>query len=692
MQTLPHGSWPSPLDARGTLAGMTRRTDPRADGSDLYWLEARPQDAGWVTLVRRRDDRVEDVSPPEHNVRTRYLEYGGGDFAVGDGTVLWVDFGTQQVWRAAPGEEPRPLTPPTDGLVRWSCFRIDPARRAVICLREDLRDRELEAVNSLVRLDLDGDNADLGTVLVAGRERLVSARSAGVEPDSTGPDFVTDPVLSPDGTRLAWLTWDHPHMPWQRTTLWLGRLDEAGDLHDVRVVAGDGGAADVAGAAAGAAGAESLEQPLWLDDSTLLVLSDRTGWSNLYRLDVTDAGAGLVAVTHGQLELGHPRWVPDTRSYALLPDGRLVSGRSRDGFRHLVLIDPRSGSVEEVGTGTTYVRDLAVVSATEVAVEASRADGRADVLLVDLTTAGARSATTRSAATRSATGEEGADDLPPGFAAPPRPVSWPTPDGATAHGFLYLPAHPEVRAPEGGLPPLVVTLHGGPTACAIPGLSVARSYWTSRGFAVLDVNYGGSTGFGRAYRERLDGRWGEVDVQDAASGAAYLAGEGLVDGDRMAITGGSAGGFTTLAAATFTDTFAAGASHFGISDLATLATDTHKLESRYLDGLVAPWPEGKDLYAERSPIHHVHRLSTPLILLQGTDDKVVPPAQAEQMAATLRAKGLPVALVMFEGEGHGFRVLDNQVRALEAELSFYAQVFGLELADDLEPVTVENLG
>lgn len=678
MQTLPYGSWPSPLDARGTLAGMTRRSGPLTDGSDLYWLEARPQDAGRVTLVRRRDGRVEDVSPPEHNVRTRYLEYGGGDYAATDGIVLWVDFATQQVWRAAPGEEPRALTPPTDGAVRWSCFRIDHARRAVICLREDLRDRGLEAVNSLVRLDLDGDNADLGTVLVAGRERLVSARASGIEPDSTGPDFVTDPVLSPDGTRLAWLTWDHPHMPWQRTRLWLGRLDEKGDLHDVRVVAGDDGA-------------ESLEQPLWLDGTTLLVLSDRTGWSNLYRLDVAgDAGpeddddpdAGLVAVTDGQFDLGQPRWVPDMHSYAPLPDGRIVSARSRDGFRGLVLVDPRSGTVEEVGTDITFVHDLAVLSATQVAVDASRADARADVLLVDLPTGSARSAT----------GEDGANDLPPGYAALPRPVSWPTPDGATAHGFLYLPTHPEVRGPGTELPPLIVTLHGGPTASAVPGLSSARSYWTSRGFAVLDVNYGGSTGFGRAYRERLDGRWGEVDVQDAAGGAAYLAGEGLVDGNRLAITGGSAGGFTTLAAATFTDTFAAGASHFGISDLATLATDTHKLESRYLDGLVAPWPEGKDVYAERSPIHHVHRLSTPLILLQGTDDRVVPPAQAEQMAATLREKGLPVALVMFEGEGHGFRVLDNQVRALEAELSFYAQVFGLELADDVEPVTVENLG
>lgn len=682
MQTLPYGSWPSPLDARATLAGLTRRSAPRADGEDLYWLEARPQDAGKVTLVRLREGRVEDVSPAGHNVRTRYLEYGGGDYAALDGTVLWVDFDTQRVWRAAPGEAPRPLTPETGGAVRWSCFRIDPARRAVFCLREDQRAEELEPVNSLVRLDLDGDNADLGVVLVAGRERLRSERSDGAGDGggtapvaaaagrdavpTRGPDFVLDPVLSPDGTRIAWLAWDHPDMSWDQTTLWAGRLDAAGDLNDTRPVAGGAG--------------ESLEQPTWLGD-TLLVLSDRSGWSNLYRVDLDHEGAGaLVAVTEGELELGEPRWVPDTRSYAPLPDGRVVSARTRDGFRELVVVDPSTGRTTTVETGTTTVLDLDVLADGTVAMQANRARARSDILLVDLA----------DGSTRSAAGEP-ADTSLDAFAAAPEPVSWPTPDGATAHGFLYRPTHPDVEAPEGDLPPLIVTLHGGPTAAAVPGLSPARTFWTSRGFAVLDVNYGGSTGYGRAYRERLTGRWGEVDVQDAASGAAYLAEQGIVDGDRLAITGGSAGGFTTLAAATFTDVFAAGASHFGISDLATLASDTHKLESRYTDGLVAPWPEGKDVYEARSPIHHVDRLATPLILLQGTDDRVVPPAQAEQMAAVLREKGLPVALVMFEGEGHGFRALDNQVRALEAELSFYAQVFGMTLADDVEPVTVENL-
>lgn len=652
----------------------------RADGRDLYWLEARPADAGRTTLVRWRDGRTEDVSPPGGDVRTRYLEYGGGGYTARGGVVLRVDLAEQRVWRAAgPGEDgPVALTPPTDGKVRWSAPRIDPARRSVLVLREDQRDPDLEPVNSLVRLDLDGPHDHLGTVLVAGRERRRADR-AGAEADTGedagddgggAPDFVTDPALSPDGSHLAWLTWDHPRMPWDGTTLWLARVDEAGDLRDVRAVAGGP--------------QESLEQPLWLDDTTLLCLSDRSGWSGLYRLDLQDREAGLVPVVTDELELGVPRWVPDLRSYDRLPDGRVVSGRSRDGGRELVVLDPATGRVAVVPTPTTYVREVAVLAGGTVAVEASRADLPATILLVDLTEDGT------GAVVRPAV-PEGPSPVPPGFAPTPESVSWTSTDGAVAYGILYRPTHPDVVGPQDERPPLVVMLHGGPTSCAVPGLRPTVCWWTSRGFAVLDVNYGGSTGYGRAYRQRLDGRWGEVDVQDAASGAQHLADTGVVDAARLLITGGSAGGFTTLAAATFTDTFAAGASHYGISDLRALATDTHKLESRYLDGLIGPWPAAREVYDARSPIRHVDRLRTPLILLQGSEDLVVPPAQAASMAEALRERGLPVALVVIEGEGHGFRRLDNQVRALEAELSFYAQVLRLSLADDLDPVPVENL-
>ncbi|MDO5635615.1 MAG: prolyl oligopeptidase family serine peptidase, partial [Micrococcus sp.] len=510
----------------------------------------------------------------------------------------------QQVWRAAPGEDPRPLTPPTDGRVRWARFVIDAGRRAVFCLREDQSDPELEPVNSLVRLDLDGENEDLGTVLVAGKERPVAERAsaggqhsapemdaagdassqdedadlrAGGAAYQSGPDFILDPVLSPDGRRIAWLQWDHPHMSWHETVLWVGELDDAGDLRSADPVAGGAG--------------ESLEQPEWLDDDTLLVLSDRTGFSNLYRLDVTAPERGLVAITEGELDLGQPRWVPGTRSYALLPDGSVVSCRTQLGFRQLIVVDTTTGAVRELPCGVPYRGEPTVIDQERVAHGVLQEDQPHTVWEVELATGNARPVVgafvpfDRELAVR------------------PEPVSWTSTDGATAHGFLYRPKNPHVTAPEGDLPPLIVTLHGGPTAAATPGFSAERTFWTSRGFAVLDVNYGGSTGFGRAYRERLDGRWGEVDVQDATSGAAYLAEQGIVDGDRLLITGGSAGGFTTLAAATFTDVFAAGASHFGVSDLAALATGTHKLESRYLDGLVAPWPQGAEVYAERSPIH-----------------------------------------------------------------------------------------
>lgn len=661
----PHGSWPSPVDARATLAGFTRRASPRTDGADVYWTEARPEDRGRVTVVRRREGRAWDVTPPDHNVRTAYLEYGGGEYAVAGGTLVWVDYTTQRVWRRVDDGEPEPMTPEAGKALRWSCFRIDLARRAVFCLCEDQRDIELEPVNSLVRLDLDGENADLGSVLVAGRERRRSARSeehTDAELDEPGPDFVSDPALSPDGSRLGWLTWNHPQMAWQATTLWLGELDDAGDLS---------GAAPVTGPAG-----QALEQPLWLDDATLLVIGDASGWGNLYRLE----DHALQPVTTGELDFGEPRWVPDLRSYAVLDGRRVIAARSREGFRELVTVDVQTGETTPVDTSTTFVRDIAVVDGNHVVVDASFATSRADVVEISLNDGSLHPVA-----------EARAPGVPEGFAASPEPVSWPTPDGAMAHGFLYRPTHPGVTAPDGDLPPLVVTLHGGPTAATVPGLSAARTFWTSRGFAVLDVNYGGSTGYGRAYRERLDGRWGEVDVQDAASGARHLADQGIVDGARLAITGGSAGGFTTLAAATFTDVFGAGASHFGISDLSTLATDTHKLESRYLDGLVAPWPSGREVYEARSPINHVEQLATPLILLQGTDDKVVPPDQAEKMAQALRDKGLPVALIVFEGEGHGFRALDNQVRALESELSFYAQVFGIDLAGAIPPVQVENL-
>lgn len=711
------GSWSSPIEAAIAVAAGARRHHPRADGNVLYWLETRPSDGGRTSLIRWTIDdenapMPSDVSTAGHDVRSRYLEYGSTGYAVGGGWVAWVDAVSGQMWvtgpesrleSADPGgadvDVARPITTSADGAVRWAPLVIEAARGTLLALREDQRDTDLEPVSSLVRIDLHpGGAADqLGTVVIAGRERPAGTREsssdadegalAAHDPAREGADFIGDIALSPDGTRMAWVTWDQPAMAWDATTLWVGDLNPAGELTSQRAVAG--------GPLTGTdlTSGESIEQPLWLDDSTLLFLSDRTGWSNLYRLDVDSADTTIHPLMSEDRDFGQPRWVPDMRSYGLLPDGRVVSARSEDGFRGLVVIDPADGTTQHLETGTAFVVDLAVLATGTVAIQATAADTPSTIWALDPDVDQGHASpvpTGPGAATSS---------IPSGYAATPEPFWWDTPDGARAHGFLYRPTRPDHQGSgsaeseqPGELPPLIVTLHGGPTACAIPSLTAARTFWTSRGFAVLDVNYGGSTGFGRDYRRRLLGAWGVVDMQDAASGANALAEVGIVDGDRLLITGRSAGGFTTLAAATFTDTFAAGASHFGVSDLGALARDTHKLESRYTDGLVGPYPEAAEVYEARSPLHHIDQISTPLILLQGTEDRVVPPAQAELMAGALREKGLPVALVMFDGEGHGFRDPGAQARALEAELSFYAQVLGFEPGNPIDPVVVENLG
>jgi dipeptidyl aminopeptidase/acylaminoacyl peptidase len=661
---LPCGSWPSPLAARDVYAADTVRAAPQVDRGRVYWLETRPEDEGRVTLVRQAAEGPVDVSPPGMNVRTRFQEYGGGAYAVSDGLALAVDFATQRVRRLVEGEEPREITPPSDGRVRYACFRIDQRRRAAFCLREDQRDASVEPVADLVRLDLDGPNDDFGAVVVAGRVRPVEAPEERPAGATSPPDFLSDPVLSPDGTRLAWLSWNHPGMAWDGTWLHVGTLDERGDLVDDQVVAG---AVD-----------EAVEQPRWLDDRRLTFLTDRSGWSNHALLDL-GRHEPVVPLHAEEHEFGIPRWVPDMSSYDELPDGRLLTARTVEGVQELGTLDPGTGIFEPLGSPLTAVVDLRVVDGSTAVCRGFFRDRPAELVTVDLATGAPRPVV-----------EPSASDLDAGFVAPPEPVRWTSEDGATAYGFLYPPAHPDAEPLEGELPPLLVTLPGGPTAAARPAWTAERTFWTSRGFAVLDVNYAGSTGYGRAYRQRLQGAWGVAEVADVATGVGHLVEQRRVDPRRVAITGGSAGGFTTLACLVFTDVFSAGASHFGIGDLAALARDTHKLESRYLWGLVAPWPRGEEVYTARSPVHHLDRLSAPLILLQGTDDRVVPPTQAEQMAEALRRKELPFALVMFEGEGHGFRALDARVRALECELSFYAQVFGFEPAGDLEPVLVER--
>ncbi|WP_309232908.1 S9 family peptidase [Blastococcus sp. TML/C7B] len=484
----------------------------------------------------------------------------------------------------------------------------------------------------------------------------------GAEVLVSGPDFVSDPRPGPGG-ELAWLQWDHPHMPW--------------DAAQLVVRAADGSETVVAGGPG-----ESVVQPVWAPDGALWFLCDRTDVWSLYRWR---AGAAAELVLDVGSDIAGPQWVFGASRFALLDDGRIVLAHGREGRDRLVVRSP-DGGLREVELAYAALRDL-VAAGNDVVCVAGGPDSEPVVLRVPLD--GNAPVVLRPARDLG---------LDPAWFSRPEHVSFPTEDGGTgigvAHALVYPPANPEVTAPDGALPPLLVLVHGGPTSAASPVLNLAVQYWTSRGFCVADVDYRGSTGYGRRYRDALQGRWGVVDLDDVVACARYLADAGRVDPARMAIRGGSAGGYTTLAALSMRPgVFTAGASHYGVADLGALAAETHKFESRYLDGLVAPWPAGADVYAERSPINHVDALDTPLAVFQGDEDAIVPPDQAEAIVAALRAKGVPHAYLLFAGEQHGFRQAANIRAALDGELSFYAQVWGFDLPadEDITPIDVVAL-
>ena len=552
---------------------------------------------------------------------------------------------------------------------RWADGGIDPGGRWLLVVREHHPPGggPAEVVNEVVVLDTSGELAP--RVLV------------------TGPDFVSDPRVSPDGARVCWLQWSHPDMPWDGTELCVADLRETEvgpALAHPQVVAGRPDAAP-----GGHGDGESVSAPRWAEDGSLWFASDRSDWWNLYRwvppgADGLPEGGTVEPMVRMDAELGVPQWVFGQSRYAFLAGGRTVFAYIRDGLERLAVRLP---------DGTVTDLDLPYSSFGSVQAEGDRAV---------FVAASATAEPAVVAVTIDETGGAGPPDVlrPPrdlgigdGWFSAPEPVSYPTSGGRTAHALFYPPTNPEVTPPPGEAPPLLVMIHGGPTSMARPMLQLGTQYWTSRGFAVVDVNYGGSTGYGRAYRNQLRDQWGVVDLDDCEAAARWLGEQGRVDPARLCIRGGSAGGYTTLAALAFRDTFAAGASHFGVADLEALATETHKFESRYLDGLIGPYPARRDLYLERSPIHHVDGFDKPLIVLQGLEDEVVPPNQAEMIVDALRTKGVPVAYVTFEGEQHGFRQAANIRRALDAELSFYAQVFGFSLpeAEAIEPVEVENL-
>jgi dipeptidyl aminopeptidase/acylaminoacyl peptidase len=658
LPAVPYGAWPSPIDARDLVTGSSQPIDAWAEGGVTWWSQTRPDQGGRQQILRRdADATVHEVLPESWNVRTRVHEYGGAAWWVYAGVIFTVAWEDQRLYRVEPGHEPVPITPdpPAHAAWRYADGRVTPDGSTVICVRESHEDGEVR--NEIVAI------AAVAPLSGEPPEPVVLA---------TGPDFVAAPRISPNGRRLAWIEWQHPNMPWDTTRLWTGELvSEPGgvQLRDARKVAGDPD--------------ESLLQPEWGLDGSLYVVSDRSDWWNVYRVEAGgEAGnAELVPVYPIAAEVGEPAWVFGQSRYLVDAGGVWLTYSGDDGA-HLVRVQSDGAVDDEV---------LPFVSLESLSLDQTGADGGRIVAI------GYR-ATAEPAviAIRLAGGEpqfsvlhEAADSgLDPAAISIPRRISFPSANGRTAHGLFFLPASAQVTAPAGEKPPLIVTIHGGPTAGASPAFRMSTQYWTTRGFAVVAVDYGGSTGYGRPYRRLLDGTWGIVDVEDACAAALWLAEQGLVDRERLAIRGGSAGGFTTLAALATRDVFAAGASHFGVADLGALARDTHKFESRYLDGLVGPWPEAEAVYTERSPLSHIDGFDRPLIVLQGDEDAVVPPAQAEMIVDALAAKQVPHAYLLFKGEQHGFRRAENIIRSLEAELSFYAQVFGFEPAGSIEPVEI----
>jgi len=637
----PYGSWKSPITSDLIVSETIGLGQIALDDEDIYWTEMRPAEGGRCVVVRRSPDgQTADVTPPPFNARTRVHEYGGGAFVVADGTVYFSNFTDQRLYHQAPGADPRPITPAA--ALRYADGVRDRRRGRMICVREDHTDAGREAVNTLVSLNLDG--GDGGQVQVSGN------------------DFYSSPRLSPDGSRLAWLTWNHPNMPWDGTELWVGEIREDGSLGRTQRVSGG---VD-----------ESIFQPEYSPDGTLYFVSDRTGWWNLYRWH----DGRIEPLCEMEAEFGVPQWLFGMSTYAFESAGRIICTYTQQGTWHLASLDTATGELEVIDTPYTSIGFLRAAPGRVLFLAGSPTEPPSLVQL-DLATRELEVLRRSSEVT-----------IDPEYLSMPQAIEFPTEQGLTAHGFFYVPKNRDYVAPPDERPPLLVISHGGPTGATSSTLSLLMiQYWTSRGIAVLDVNYGGSTGYGRAYRLRLEGQWGIVDVDDCVNNARYLVERGEVDADRLAIRGGSAGGYTTLCALTFRDVFKTGASYFGVSDLEALAKETHKFESRYLDGLIGPYPERRDLYRERSPINFVERLTCPVVFFQGLEDKIVPPNQAEMMVEALRDKGLPVAYVPFEGEQHGFRRAENIKRGLDAELYFYSKILGFELADPVEPVPIENL-
>lgn len=648
-EVVSYGGWKSPITSDMIVGESVQIGQIVVDGATIYWDERHPKEAGRSVILRcTPEGRIETITPsfvdsqnPYFNVRTRVHEYGGGAFTVAGGMVYFSNFKDQRLYRQEPGREPVPVT--AEAQMFYSDGVIDGDRKRMFCVRED-HSGEGEAINTLISLDLMN-----GSVAVI----------------ASGKDFYAFPRMNHNGMKLAWTTWNHPHMPWDRTELWVATVKPDGSISGAVKIAGRTG--------------ESILQPQWSPDGTLYFISDRNGWWNIYSWD----SANVKPLVQMEAEFASAQWVFGLSSYTVVSSEQIVCTYFKDGIWHLASIDTGTGGIKEIDTPYTDIQNMKTIPG---AVVFSGGSPTRPTEIVKLDTKTCRCEVLyRSAKV----------PVDEGYISVPVQIEYPTEDNRTAYGIFYAPKNRDYAVPGEEKPPLLVFTHGGPTAAAGAAFNIDLQYWTSRGFAVLDVNYGGSTGYGKAYRDRLRGRWGIVDVDDVVNGARYLVQQGKVDGDKLAIRGGSAGGYTTLACLVFRgDVFKAGASYFGVSDLGVLAEYTHKFESRYLDGLIGPYRpliDPGDPYYDRSPIYFTDRIVAPLILFQGDEDKIVPPEQSRMMVESLSKKGLPYAYLEFKGESHGFRKAENIIRSLEAELYFYSKIFGFEPADEIEPVTIQNL-
>jgi len=634
-----YGTWQSPITAELISSSMLGLGEIHVDGPDVYWNELRPLEGGRYVVIRRTPDGSRrEVNPPPLNARTRVHEYGGGSYAVVYGGAVFSNYDDQRLYHAQDIGEASALTPQDS--TRYADGVFDPYMGRVICIREDHGGPE--PVNSIVSVST--LNGGVGDILVSGN------------------DFYAAPRISADGKMLAYLTWNHPDMPWDAAELWTAELLRDGGVGKQAKVAGGEG--------------EAVLQPRWSGDHVLHFVSDRwNGWWNIHCL----RDGKVEALTKIEGEFGYPLWRLGQSCYDFVNPLFILCAYSKDGIWRLAELDVPTGDLSDIQTPYTAISDVRVGGAFGYFIGASSREP-SSIVKMNLRNRNIE-------VLRQATHLEWDDN----YLSPPEPITFDTAGGARAHGLFYPPLNANYKGGDDELPPLIVKVHGGPTSSASAALRLDIQYYTSRGFAVLDVNYRGSSGYGRAYRQSLNTVWGEADVDDVCAGALHLAQAGKVDRNRLAITGGSAGGYTVLAAMTFRDVFAAGSSHFGVSDCEILARETHKFESHYLERLIGPYPQRRDLYHKRSPIHHVENLKRPVIFFQGLEDPIVPPNQAQMMFDALRKKGVPTAYMPFEGEQHGFRRAQNILRALEAELFFFSRIFGFIPADEIEPLSIENL-